>query len=418
MHDQGRISTLMRNSRVCLLTETFHPVTGGGETQAKALALGLAASGVAVQVITRQSDAALPRQDCLGPVRLWRVSPSGSGQLKKWGLVFTALMMLLRLRRSYDVIVVCGFRILGIPALIAAALLRKPCMLKADILGEFSGSFSRAGLARLGMNADGYLIRSMLGMRNRLFRRATHFIAISSAVEEELRECGIEHERISCIPNSVDTNRFAPVDGATRTKLRQKLDLPGSGSIAIYTGRMETTKGLPLLLSVWKAIASRHGQAHLVLVGSGGLGIHNCEAQLRDFVTQNALDHCVTFSGSVENVHEYLQASDFFVFPTEREAFGISVIEALSCSMPVITTTAGGLSDIVTAEQTAIVFPVDDAGALEAAIERALAGGTELRKIALAGRELVVSSYSQALILDQYAKLLWNLRDTHVKSGQ
>jgi glycosyltransferase involved in cell wall biosynthesis len=181
---------------------------------------------------------------------------------------------------------------------------------------------------------------------------------------------------------------------------------------------METTKGLPLLLSVWKTIASRHGQAHLVLVGSGGLGIHNCEAKLRDFVTQNALDHCVTFSGSVENVHEYLQASDFFVFPTEREAFGISVIEALSCSLPVITTTAGGLSDIVTAEQTAIIFPVGDAGALEAAIERALAGGTELRKIAQAGRELVVSSYSQALILDQYAKLLWNLRDTHVKSGQ
>lgn len=406
MPDQDDFSAGTNRINVCLLTETFHPVTGGGETQARVLASGLAASGATVQVVTRRSDKSLPRREYLGPVRLWRVSPSGAGQFRKWGLVITALIILLRLRHTYDVILVCGFRILGIPAVIAAGFLNKPCLLKADILGELSGEYFRAGLQRFGLQPRGLLFRSMLKLRKRLLRRASGFIAISTAVEEELIECGVGHERISHIPNSVDTNRFSPVDGPTKDKLRGKLGIPGSGRIAIYTGRLETTKGLPSLLSAWRKIAGRHRDAHLLLVGTGGFGIHNCEAALREFVAQNSLDQCVTFVGSVENVNEYLQASDFFVFPSEREAFGISVIEALACSLPVITTTAGGLSDIVTAGQTAIVVPVGDVEALETAIEGVLGHGTGLQEIAAAGRDLVVRVYSQSQILHQYAQLV------------
>jgi len=407
----------MNRINVCLLTETFHPVTGGGETQARVLASGLAASGSAVQVVTRRSDKASPRRDCLGSVRLWRVSPSGAGQWKKWGLVITALIMLLRLRRSYDVIVVCGFRVLGIPAVIAAALLKKPCLLKADVLGELSGEFFRAGLKRFGLQPSGLLVRSMLKLRHRLLRRATAFVTISTAIEKELVECGIGDENISRIPNSVDTDLFCPVDGPTKTKLRQNLGIPLTGHIAIYTGRLERTKGLPLLLSAWKKIAGRYRDARLLLVGAGGLGLQNCEAELREFVVQNSLDHSVTFVGSVENVDEYLKASDFFVFPSAREAFGISVIEALACSLPVITTTAGGLSDIVTAGQTAIVVPVGDVEALETAIEGVLREEVRVRELVAAGRELVIQKYSQSQILEQYARLLAKLHDANGEPG-
>ncbi|MFQ5983175.1 MAG: glycosyltransferase, partial [Woeseiaceae bacterium] len=80
--------------------------------------------------------------------------------------------------------------------------------------------------------------------------------------------------------------------------------------------------------------------------------------------------------------------------------------------LPVITTTAGGLDDIVTAEQTAIVFPVADVGALEAAIERVVCDGAELQAIVAAGRESVIRRYSQPRVLDQYAALLEKLRES------
>jgi len=391
---------------ICLLTETFYPVTGGGETQARVLASGLAAGGATVQVITRRTDKALPPRDCLGPVRLWRLSPSGAGQFRKWGLLITALFTLLRLRHTYDLIIVCGFRILGIPAIIAAALSGKPCLLKADILGELSGEYLRAGLQRFSLSPGSPLLRPILKLRNQLLRRATGFIANSTAAEDEFVECGVARDRIIRIPNSVDVDRFIPVDRSTRDRLRIDLGLPLAARIGIYTGRLETTKGLPLLLSVWKTIASRHHDVLLLLVGAGGLGIRNCEAELREFVAQNILDQSVSFVGSVENVDEYLQASDFFIFPTEREAFGISVIEALACSLPVITTTVGGLNDIVTADETAIVFPAGDSKALESAIERVLCHGTSVQEIAAAGRDMVVRNYSQSRILNQFERLI------------
>jgi hypothetical protein len=113
---------------VCLLTETFHPVTGGGETQARVVASGIAESGNDVHLLTRRSDPNLLRREKLGSVCVHRLSPSGSGQLKKWGLVVTAMLRLFGIRDSYDVLLVCGYRILGIPAIVASRILGKQAL--------------------------------------------------------------------------------------------------------------------------------------------------------------------------------------------------------------------------------------------------------------------------------------------------
>lgn len=400
---------MVYRKNVCLLTETFHPVTGGGETQARVLATGLATSGQVVQVITRRVDKALPAREWMGSVRLWRLPPGGPGQLKKWGLIISAFWRLLRLTRSYDVIIVCGFRVLGVPSVLAARLLGKPCVLKADSLGELSGEIFKAGLERAGLSHASRTFRFIMRLRNRVLLGATTFVAISSAVEEELVACGVEPRRINRIPNSVDTEIYSPPEVAMKLKLRDSLGIPADSNVAIYTGRLVTTKGLPLLLSVWKKLASRYRGARLLLVGSGGLGLQNCERELRGFVKRYSLEQSVIFTGSVENVHEYLQASDFFVFPSEREAFGISVIEAMACSLPVISTSAGGLSDIISDEVTADIVPVGDPEALEQAIERALRGDDRLQDMATAGRKLVIDRYSQSSILKRYERLLSSL---------
>jgi hypothetical protein len=74
-------------------------------------------------------------------VPVHRVGPAGGGHLRKWGLVFTALVALVRLRKHYDAMLVCGFRVLGIPAMLVSLVSGKPCVLKADSQGELSGAF-------------------------------------------------------------------------------------------------------------------------------------------------------------------------------------------------------------------------------------------------------------------------------------
>jgi len=391
---------------VCLLTETFHPVTGGGETQARALAEGLRAAGATVNLVTRRSDAALAASELVGGVPVHRVGPAGGSHLRKWGLVFTALVALIRLRRQYNVMLVCGYRVLGIPAMLVSLFSGKPCVLKADSQGELSGRFFDAGLARFGLRHDRFPMRMLVWLRNRLLRRAARFVAISAVIEQECLAGGIPADRIVRIPNSVDVDRFHPVAEDARLSLRESLGLPKEKRIAVFTGRLVSMKGLPSLLRAWRQVVSRHPEALLVLVGSGGLDMHNCEAELKSFVAAHGLGNAVHFAGAVGNVHAWLQAADLFVFPSEREAFGISIIEAMACGLPIVTTTVDGIRDVVRPGIDVLgVAPKDDE-ALAAAVCRVLEGGAEIHALAGAARQRAVEAFSSDRVVEAYRVLL------------
>jgi glycosyltransferase involved in cell wall biosynthesis len=390
---------------VCIMTETFHPLTGGGETQARALAEGLQAAGVAVRLITRRSDTSLARREVVDGIRVHRAGPTGPGHLKKWGMVVTTFIELLRLRRHYDVILVCGFRVLGVPALLVHLLIGRPCVLKADSQGELSGKFFDAGLDRLKLSHDRFPVSVIIRGRNALLRRAARFVAISAVIESEYRAARVLAERIERIPNSVDLLKFNPVTSQESAALRDRLGIPVNRRVAIFTGRLVTTKGLPSLLRAWPTVIDKCPDAFLVLVGSGGLGIQNCEQMLRCVVRDRHLEASVLFTGSVDNVQEYLKASDVFVFPSEREAFGISVIEAMACGLPVVTTGVDGIRDFVRPGIDALVVNSGDDDALAAAIACALDGGTAIRAMAETAHERA-RRFSSERIVAAYRDLL------------
>lgn len=394
---------------VCILTETYYPVVGGGETQAQRLADGLSALGSGVLVLTRRSDPALARLEHYGAVRVHRLPPAGAGHLKKWGLLLTSFPMLLRLRRQYDLVFVSGFRVVGLPAVLASKLLRKTCVLKADSLGEMSGAFFTDGLARLRLHPSALPVRVLLALRNMFLRQADAFVAISSPVCAELAAGGVQPERIHRLPNSVDTGRFCPLPEAAKGEMRRKLGLPVAGKIAIFVGRLVTYKGLPLLVRVWREICQKHSGATLVLVGAGGLDMHNCEAELRAYVESNGLDGSVHFAGEVRNVHEYLQASDVFVFPSEREAFGIALIEAMACGLPVISTPVGGVKDIFQHGQDGLVVQPGDFQQLDDALDLLITNRAPLASLGQAARRTVQERYSVETVTQKHVALFKHL---------
>src|SRR5215217_8354774 len=88
-----------RKPGICLLTETYYPVVGGGETQARVLAEDLVANGFPVTVVTRRSSSTLAKVERIGGVLVCRTSPVGGGQLKRWIMVFACVPVLLSRRR-------------------------------------------------------------------------------------------------------------------------------------------------------------------------------------------------------------------------------------------------------------------------------------------------------------------------------
>jgi glycosyltransferase involved in cell wall biosynthesis len=393
------------DSAVCLLSETYYPVVGGGETQARMLAESLVANGFDVIVLTRRSDPSFQKSEQFGRIRVYRMGPTGSTHLKKWGLLFTSLPMLIRLRRHYDVLFVSGFRVLGVPAVLMGMLFGKPCILKADSNGEMSGEFFVGGLARLGLTSSSLPVKLMLAMRNKILRRADRFVALSSEIATELQSHGVHTSRIHRIPNGVNIQIFRPVSPEDKRQLRQTLGIPLQATTIIFTGRLVSYKGLPLLLRVWRELRRKHPQVYLLLVGSGGLGLENCEAELKQYVAAHSLEDSVVFTGDVDPVHHYLQASDIFVFPTENEAFGISLIEAMACGLPVISTRAGGIRDILQHRRNGLVVEAGDFQQLFDALNSFIRNSPLSARLGKAAWQTVQDSYSTEIVGQAYIEL-------------
>jgi len=395
--------------RICLLTETYYPLTGGGETQVRLLAENLAAHGFKVLVITRRVSKSFKRTEDIGATTVHRIPPVGLGQSKRWVMLLWSSVILARMHRRYDIVYVSGFKALGVSAVLTSKLLGKNCILKADSNGEMSGDFFAAGLKKLGLTPSSFMVRIFLTVRNKILRQADSFVAITTGIARELKSHAVNPGSIHPIANSVDTERFSPASGFQKSKLRQQLTVPNKEIIIIYTGRLVSYKGLPLLIRVAHKIIREHKNVGLILVGSGGIDIHNCEAELKDYVKTNSLEDAVYFAGEVDNVHEYLQASDIFVSPTEKDAFPLALIEAMACGLPVISTPVGGIQEIITDRQNGLLVEARNFQQLYNAIRRLLVDTALSHALGKAAVQTVQERYSAEIVTAKYVELFRNV---------
>jgi glycosyltransferase involved in cell wall biosynthesis/folate-dependent phosphoribosylglycinamide formyltransferase PurN len=387
--------------RVLIFTETYQPVVGGGETQARLLAEELLAAGIPTRVLTRRSDPELPRVEHVGELAIHRIGPAGSGQLKKWGLVVTGIPALIRLRSEFDLVYVSGFRIIGIVAVPLCRLLGKRVVLKADSQGEMSGAFFANGLARVRMRPESLPFRTFLSARNRLLRSADAFVAITEGIVDELRDAGVDMSKVRRIPNAVDTSRFRPAAAGERLACRSALDLPESDPIVVYTGRLVSYKGLPLLVRVWSDLHRDHPDARLLLIGTGGLDIHNCEDELRATVAASGLADHVVFAGSTDDVAPYLQAADLFVLPSEDEALPCSLLEAMACALACVSTPVGAIPRIVEDGVNGRLVAPGQAEPLRGALDQLLGDPESRAELGAAARATITGRYSAQPVTEE-----------------
>jgi hypothetical protein len=144
----------------------------------------------------------------------------------------------------------------------------------------------------------------------------------------------------------------------------------------------------------------------LVLVGEGGGDMHDCEPALRAFVARHGLESQVRFTGPVSNVQDWLQAADVFVFPTENEAFGLSLVEAMACGLPAVTTRVGGLRDFVEHGVNAWAIEPGDAAGLTAGLRALLTDAALAARLGATARETVLARFGEDAVAHAYEQLL------------
>lgn len=316
------------------------------------------------------------------------------------------LAWLLRHVRRYDAVLAQGVKVLFLPASTINWLRLRPCIIKIDSPIELWEEISSESLRKMHLSRSAPPLRLWRATRAALLRRVAYFVVISAEIREALLALGVEAGRIRFIPNGIDVERFQPVAPEQKAILRRKLGLPERTALLNFTGRLSAAKGLMMLLEIWRGLIAEGRSVHLVLVGTGGTSVDNCEAELRGFVEQHGLGARVSFTGPVTNVPEYLQASDMFVFPSEYEGFPLALFEAMACGLPVASTRVGSARELLIEHEHGALAEPKDADEMRQAIVWMLDNQDRWPAMGEQARRLVADRFSLDAVVDQYLGLL------------
>jgi glycosyltransferase involved in cell wall biosynthesis len=400
--------------RLVLVSESIYPdVVGGLEIQAHDVAQRLTSSGVPVTVLTRRATRGAAAAGWLGRVPVVRLDPPGHLKGLGWRAVVPLLryvagvtLWLLVHRRRYDVVLAHGVKVLTLPVLIVQRLGGKPCIVKVDSPIELWEEVSGESLRRMRVRRGASALRVLRGVRAALLRRVGQYVAISDEIRDALLGEGVTPQRIRFIPNGIDVDRFRPVSADERRELRRRLGLPLDAVLLNFTGRFSSAKGLMLLANLWKELVAQGRPVHLVLVGGGEQSFDTCEAELRAFVAKHGLSGTVTFTGTVANVSDYLQASDLFVFPSEYEGLPLALLEAMACGLPVASTRVGAAREFLVDREHGTLADPRHPGQMRSAVEWLLDHPQRWEAMGRAGREVVCARFSLAAVAEEYRILL------------
>jgi glycosyltransferase involved in cell wall biosynthesis len=160
-------------------------------------------------------------------------------------------------------------------------------------------------------------------------------------------------------------------------------------------GRFVAVKGQHILLMAAAALTRTIPNLKVLLVGEGDA------VSLRRLSAQLGLDERVVVAGHRRDVAAAMAAMDVFVHPALTDAFGQVLIEAMAVGTPVVSTTVGGIPEIVESERTGLLVPPDDPAALTAAIDRLHADARLRRRLADRANQAISNYFSAERMLDQ-----------------
>ncbi|HYF39092.1 MAG TPA: glycosyltransferase [Gemmatimonadales bacterium] len=230
--------------------------------------------------------------------------------------------------------------------------------------------------------------------RNRFWRRADKVIAISEAVANVLVRGGVPRNRIVVIHSGISlelTRRAAPLG------IRGRLNLPCQSRIATNVAALVGHKDHATLLHAAKLLQPRFRDLHWVVAGEGEL-----RSALETQVHTLGLD-CVHLLGHVPEPERLITDSDLFVMSSREEGLGTSVLEAMALGIPVASTAAGGLPEMLD-QGAGLLVPPGDPAALADAVARILEDEA-LRKLLVERASSRVQHFTDRRMAEEVAQV-------------
>jgi glycosyltransferase involved in cell wall biosynthesis len=416
--------------RILLLTYRYAPSIGGVERQCSILANELARRGLKTFVVTDRYLLSLPYVDSDNGIviyRIWSLSfirrffdkyvalfkatssrSDGNSSIgtarsdKRWPIsllrhvyrlifyklpilsfVASSFFLLISRRNEYDIIQVLQTHWLAYPAVVAGKILRKPVVA------------CEAGFNGIDLLDDFPFRRHT----KRVLLKYCNFVALSTAIQNNLRARGVPPERITVIPNSV------PLSSGDQESMNNPLSVLFVGNVL----NDPLQKGLDILLRAWQHVLKDVHEARLTIVGAGDF------SEFMALAGELEILGSVNFLGVRTDIIPLYLSHNIFVLPSRSEGMSIALLEAMSCGRACLVTAVSGSDDLIENGVNGMKVEPENVSALSDALKYLLEHESEAKEFGKIAQERVRMHHSPEKISEQYielyTKLLMNSSD-------
>lgn len=232
-----------------------------------------------------------------------------------------------------------------------------------------------------------------------------HFITYDQAMIREYVSMGADQRKFSIIPPAVKHELFKPVED--KTSLRKELHLPVDKKLILNVSRVNLKeKGQLYLLEGFKQVVDQFRDAYLVIIGPGTTEQVN---KFQEKIKALKLEDCVMYLGSkpYHLLPQYMAAADIGVFPSIWfEAFGRTTIDMMSCGLPMVTTTVGGMPEANIEDVTGFNVEPKNSDAIARALLKLLSDNQLRDSMAKNARQRVLDVYTFEQNIKQFKAVI------------
>jgi N-acetyl-alpha-D-glucosaminyl L-malate synthase BshA len=174
--------------------------------------------------------------------------------------------------------------------------------------------------------------------------------AVSRFLKEKTITNYLCDKEIKVIPNFVDTDLYKPkLNGEFKKHIAEENE-----KVLVHTSNFRVVKRVADTIKIFEKIHDKI-PSKLILVGDGP-DRSECERLCR----QKGLEDKVKFLGKQDALVEILTSSDIFLIPSQSESFGLAALEAMACGLPVVSSSVGGLPELIRHNETGFIAEIGD----------------------------------------------------------
>ena len=226
---------------------------------------------------------------------------------------------------------------------------------------------------------------------------------ISGAVVGVSRSAATELERtlrlrrgcVQVVPNGVAERR------GDATRIRRELGLGPGDRLIVAVGNLYRVKGHIVLLRAVAAIRARTGRAPVVAIAGRG----EEEGTLRQFARESGIEDRVRLLGYRSDAPDLVAAADVYAMPSLSEGLPLALLEAMAAGRAVVASRVGGIPEVASDGEHALLVPAGDHDALAAALLRVLDDDALRERLAAAAHARATTEYGIARTLDAYERI-------------